>query len=250
MKMSLLRHHCLSGCHRRRISHHQETTTAITNLPPALRTRCATQYQFRCIVGLASTITEPTTHRHAHQSIIHRIHPKHLYQIINDVDKYQNFLPHCHESRVLQTSSCGTMYDAVLRVGLPGLPSLPSVQSSSLLEERYISRVRMISPALDGDVYTVEARSIQSQLFDSLKSRWQLTLVENGHHDNKQSSDERISKMNANDISCKVNFEVEIQVSNPLISFALDSVLKDVAKEQVLAFESRCNEVPFLTELQ
>ena len=230
-------------------------------LPPALRTRLrATQYQFRCIVGLASTIAEPTTHRHAHQSILHRIHPKHLYQIINDVDKYQNFLPHCHESRVLQTSSCGTMYDAVLRVGLPGLPSLPSVQSSSLLEERYISRVRMISPALDDDnnkyvytapMWTVEARSIESQLFDSLKSRWQLTLVENGHHhDNKQSSDERIVKMNANDISCKVNFEVEIQVSNPLISFALDSVLKDVAKEQVLAFESRCNEVPFLTELQ
>lgn len=179
-----------------------------------------------------------TTHKHVHQSILHRIHPQHLYNIINDVDQYQNFLPYCQESRILQTSACGTMYDAVLRVGLPGLSNIPS---ASLMEERYVSRVRMIPPPVDTErpTWTVEAKSIQSQLFDSLKSRWQLTFASN----KAQSSDEVPSKNI--DRSCNVNFEVEIQVSNPLISFTLDQVLKDVAKKQVEAFERRCRKVPF-----
>ena len=54
------------------------------------------------------------------------------------------------------------------------------------------------------------------------------------------------SAQNENDeVSCNVNVEVEIQVSNPLISFTLDKVLKDVAKKQVEAFEKRCREISF-----
>eukprot|EP00578_Thalassiosira_sp_NH16_P013898 CAMPEP_0181124742 /NCGR_PEP_ID=MMETSP1071-20121207/26652_1 /TAXON_ID=35127 /ORGANISM="Thalassiosira sp., Strain NH16" /LENGTH=148 /DNA_ID=CAMNT_0023210085 /DNA_START=294 /DNA_END=740 /DNA_ORIENTATION=+ len=144
------------------------------------------------------------------------------------------------------------MYDAVLRVGLPGL----SDDASSLLEERYVSRVRKKSPAVanvkdEDDIaptWTVEAKSIESQLFDSLKSRWQLTFVENEieRRDAGSSGSRNLSNgcMATEDIaSCSVNFEVEIQVSNPLISFTLDRVLKDVARKQVEAFEKRCNEV-------
>ena len=185
-----------------------------------------------------------TTHKHVHQSILPRIHPQHLYKIINDVDQYQNFLPSCQESKILQRSPCGTMYDAVLRVGLP----LPS---ASLMEERYVSRVRMIPPANNSDndvetrpMWTVEAKSIQSQLFDSLKSRWQLTATTTA--DSKIAEKHQQSTPNENDeVSCNVNFEVEIQVSNPLISFTLDKVLKDVAKRQVEAFEKRCREISF-----
>eukprot|EP00571_Detonula_confervacea_P007682 CAMPEP_0172324804 /NCGR_PEP_ID=MMETSP1058-20130122/52396_1 /TAXON_ID=83371 /ORGANISM="Detonula confervacea, Strain CCMP 353" /LENGTH=183 /DNA_ID=CAMNT_0013041197 /DNA_START=224 /DNA_END=776 /DNA_ORIENTATION=- len=142
------------------------------------------------------------------------------------------------------------MYDAVLRVGLPGLlPSL-SMSSSSLLEERYISRVRMISPADDdGDasklMWAVEAKSIQSQLFDSLKSRWQLTFVENDVRSNNNSSEGSDNMMHSNNTSCNVNFEVEIQVSNPLIGFTLDKVLEDVAKKQVEAFGGVVMRFPF-----
>ena len=200
------------------------------------------------------------THRHTHQATLDRIHPEHLYQIINDVDKYHQFLPYCTESKVLQSSPCGTMYDAVLRVGLPGLSALSS-SSSSLVEERYISRVRMISPSVvDNDpvddsgmpmIWTVEAKSIQSKLFDSLKSRWELTLVNNEHniHDMgipNQNDTARIRhNSSSSSSSCSVQFEVEIQVSNPLVSLMLDQVLKDVARKQVDAFERRGNEVPF-----
>lgn len=121
------------------------------------------------------------------------------------------------------------MMDAVLRVGLP----LGSSGLGTLMEERYVSRVRMIPPDSDenGQQYwTVEAKSIQSQLFDSLKSRWRLNLAEI-----EQSTR----------VSCNVNFDVEIEVSNPLISFTLGKVLKDVARKQVDAFEKRCRDIPF-----
>ena len=124
------------------------------------------------------------------------------------------------------------MYDAVLCVGLP----LGSSGLGKLIEERYISRVRII-PSDGGNTndhnqpWIVEAKSIQSNLFDSLKSRWRLSLAETSK---------------SADASCSVNFDVEIKVSNPLISFTLDKVLKDVAKKQVDAFEKRCRYVPFV----
>ena len=173
-----------------------------------------------------------TTHRHNHQSVLNQIHPKHLYQIINNVDEYQNFLPYCKESKILQVSSCKTMMDAVLRVGLP----FGSSKSLASMEERYVSRVRMIPPSPDEamtnkqQVWIVEAKSIQSKLFDSLKSRWRLSLA---------------SCEQPTDVSCNVSFDVEITISNPVISFALDKVLKDVADTQVQAFEKRCRNVSY-----
>ena len=121
--------------------------------------------------------------------------------------------------------------DAVLRVGLAGLMGGTN-SSNSLLEERYVSRVRMIPANDTNPIWTVEAKSIQSNLFDSLKSRWQLSLIED-------------DASSARQFSCNVNFEVEIQVSNPLISFTLDRVLKDVANAQVGAFKKRCRAIPF-----
>ena len=172
-----------------------------------------------------------TTHRHNHQSVLNQIHPKHLYQIINNVDEYQNFLPYCKESKILQVSSCKTMMDAVLRVGLP----FGSSKSLASMEERYVSRVRMIPPSLDEEmtneqVWIVEAKSIQSKLFDSLRSRWRLSLA---------------SREQPTDVSCNVSFDVEITISNPVISFTLDKVLKDVAETQVQAFEKRCRNVSY-----
>jgi ribosome-associated toxin RatA of RatAB toxin-antitoxin module len=160
------------------------------------------------------------------------------------------------------------MMDAVLTVGLPGL----SVgAASSLLEERYVSRVRMLQPKMIGGnvvekegCWSVEAKSIQSNLFDSLKSRWQLSLVDIASTDTttadyttlqSQQQQNSITKGDSsyslpssttnNTHSCNVRFEVEIQVSNPLISFTLDRVLNDVARKQVEAFEKRCRNVSF-----
>ena len=191
-----------------------------------------------------------TTHRHAHQAILHRVHPRHLYGIINDVDSYRDFLPLCSESRVLRTSDCGTMYDAVLAVGLPGL----SQAAGTVLEERYVSRVRATVPPDSGKrpTWTVEAKSVRSNLFDSLRSRWELSLVDDIYrginvvsHGATKGDDGGRDRTGGSRSSCRVNFEVEIGVSSPLISFTLDQVLKEVARRQVEAFERRCRELPF-----
>ena len=202
----------------------------------------------RDIASLASVVPTTQCHRHAHRSTLREVHPRQLYEIINDVDRYHQFLPYCHESRVLRVAEatqldgdmaaeCGTMYDAILGVGLP-----------LDLTERYISRVRALPPSADDvapPMWTVEAKSIRSRLFDSLKSRWQLTHA----HAHKNAQDTRHLDENGADdaighVACRVDFEVEIRVSNPLISLTLDQVLRNVAREQVEAFERRCHEIP------
>ena len=101
----------------------------------------------------------------------------------------------------------------------------------------------MIPASETTPMWTIEAKSIQSNLFDSLKSRWQLSLIDDHANNNVHGQQQQQSGP-----SCNVNFEVEIQLSNPLISFTLDRVLKDVAKAQVEAFEKRCRAVPFDNE--
>jgi len=178
-------------------------------------------------------------HRHAHQATLHGVHPQQLYWVINDVDRYREFLPYCRESRVLRAAGCGTLYDAVLGVGLPGL-----------LEERYVSRVRALPPPAGSGgarvpTWTVEAKSIRSGLFDSLKSRWKLT---HAYRNSRSQDTQHISGNGAGDgteqASCSVDFEVELLVSNPIVSLSLDRVLRDVATKQVEAFERRCREQP------
>ena len=171
-----------------------------------------------------------------------RTSPMHLLNIISDVDSYSQFLPQCTHSRILRRSNCGTMFDATLTVGLP-----------PLLSEEYVSRVKV-----DKEAMTVEARSIRSSLFDSLKSRWKLRSVSPSQERQKQSSRGRstlsdITSSNLNsDIDgseaeqeyCDVEFEVEIKASNPLIVGTLDEVLEEVAGKQVDAFERRCAQIP------
>ena len=48
-----------------------------------------------------------------------------------------------------------------------------------------------------------------------------------------------------NRIKTNVEFEVEISVSDPIITLALDGSLGQVAKQQVAAFEKRCLDIPF-----
>ena len=172
-----------------------------------------------------------------------RTSPMHLLNIISDVDSYSQFLPQCTHSRILRRSSCGTMFDATLTVGLP-----------PLLSEKYVSRVKV-----DTNAMTVEARSIRSSLFDSLKSRWKLRPVSASQERRNELSRGRnplsnVTSSNLNSAEadedkaeqefCDVEFEVEIKASNPLIVGTLDKVLEEVAGKQVAAFERRCAQIP------
>ena len=48
---------------------------------------------------------------------------------------------------------------------------------------------------------------------------------------------------------CDVDFEVEMTVSSGAIAQVLDTILEEVAKKQVEAFDKRCQIIPFPAEL-
>lgn len=149
------------------------------------------------------------TKRHVERKIL-QTSPQHLFQIIQDVNAYSQFLPLCTRSKIIKRMESGRQFEATLTVGLP-----------PLFTEEYVSRV-----SVDTERLTVQAKSIESNLFEALDSKWILKEVE--------SSEEL----------CDVHFEVEMSVSNPVIMNALDQVLEQVAGKQVAAFEKRCREVP------
>ena len=175
--------------------------------------------------------TSPIIKRHMEHRIL-KTHPKHLFQIIIDVDLYHQFLPLCTKSKILRHSNCGTMFDATLSVGL-----------NPTLSEEYVSRVR-----LDKECLTVESKSIKSSVIESLSSRWKLKEV------SPMDLDLALQEQNDATLGCaidestkwsEVQFEVEMSVRDPIMKLALDQVWEDVARGQMNAFERRCQELPF-----
>ena len=166
---------------------------------------------------LKSLFKHPVTKKHIERRVL-QTHPLHLFRIIQDVDKYETFLPLCTYSKIVRRSTDGRSFDGKLIIGSP-----------PLFSEEYVSRVTVIP-----EEWTIEAQSIQSQRFDSLRSRWKLGEINNGDDD---------------DVHCDVDFEVEITVSDPFTVSILDRVLEQVAVRQVEAFEMRCLELPLPYDL-
>lgn len=161
---------------------------------------------------LKSLLFPVVTKRHVERKVL-RTAPSHLFRIIQDVDAYSQFLPLCSYSKILKRSTLGDNFEASLTVGLP-----------PLFSETYISRVQVYPETL-----TVHTKSIESNLFDSLESRWKLSPVNTKDDEN---------------LHCNVDFMVEMSVSDPVIAGALDKVLEEVAGRQVAAFERRCHQIP------
>lgn len=167
---------------------------------------------------LKSFFSNPVTKRHVERKVLNT-HPLHLFRIIQDVDKYDTFLPLCQYSKIIRRSPDGRSFDGKLKIGSP-----------PLFSEEYVSRVTVIPEEL-----IIETHSIESKRFDSLKSRWKLQEIDGGGDDGG--------------FQCDVDFEVEMTVSDPVIVSILDRVLEQVATRQVTAFEKRCHELPMPYDL-
>ena len=213
------------------------------------------------------------TKRHTVKRIL-SIPPQHLYNIIIDVNSYSKFLPFCKSSHIIRSSPCNTMFDASLKIGFG---NNGSNNNNQIYQEEYISRVTKkiyySNHDTDDDTdddndkslpleWIVTAKSIKSTLFHNLNSSWKLTPVKNVNKNNRNSNSNNDipnlinecdngnnnTNANNNNFQTNVEFEVEINVSNPIISIALDSSLEQVANQQVAAFERRCMEIPFVLE--
>lgn len=189
----------------------------------------------------------------------------HLFNIVTDVNNYSNFLPFCKSSQIMRWSNCGTMFDASLRVGLIEANSnkkcinnswlLLDYPSSFLMEEEYISRVKTrVNRNLKGigrTQWMVETKSIDSKFLDKIKSRWTINELKTSKRDPPYSefpdliitnNQKKSKKMHS---WCKVKFELEMKVSNPIIRSFIDKLVEEVANIHILAFERRCSDVPF-----
>jgi ribosome-associated toxin RatA of RatAB toxin-antitoxin module len=176
---------------------------------------------------LKSVISPSATKRHMVNCVLKDISPKKLLSVITDVDSYSQFLPLCKHSKIVRQSPCGSQFDATLRVGM----------IEGIMEEEYVSRVKV-----DSDLMTVEAKSIKSisGWLDGLSSRWKLKPIVINNNDQIEDNQELDNPQKLPKIGTEINFELEMCVSDPIISATLDHVLKEVAKRQVKAFERRC----------
>jgi ribosome-associated toxin RatA of RatAB toxin-antitoxin module len=173
------------------------------------------------------------------------VHPLHLFRIVQDVDRYQEFLPLCSSSRVFRETITegGRSFQAELVVGFG---------FGSLFQTQYTSMV-----TVDPRLLTIETRSGTSvpansnnnssndgSMFDSLTSSWKLRpVVEsngNGDGDSTVSSSDTGTRV----IGTSVDFRVEMTVSDPVVKAVLDQVLYNVAETQVEAFHERCRVLP------
>ena len=128
-----------------------------------------------------------------------------LYDVVSDVDKYQEFVPWCVNSRVV--SHNGNKMTAELSVGF------------QLLTEKYISHVELNKPN------SVSAISTQANLFEYLKSEWKFT---------PSSSDP-----NATWVTFQIDFKFKLALYNELSEF----FMQQVVKKMVQAFELRCKQL-------
>jgi ribosome-associated toxin RatA of RatAB toxin-antitoxin module len=173
--------------------------------------------------GKANLITRKVT-----ESRMVRTTPEHFYPIICNVSEYSEFLPYCSKSQILRFSSCQTMFDAVLTVGYP-----------PFFTETYVSRVTMKQSAIP---WTVETKSIQSNIISSISSTWKLYPALSSSFnrvDDNISVPSHKGEKEQHLKSCYVELSVEMQVSDPFIISVLDQVLAKVATSQVEAFEKR-----------
>jgi len=186
-------------------------------------------------------------------------HPMHLFRIIQDVDAYAQFLPLCTDSKILCVYNGGRTFEATLTVGFLS----QRILGGRGFTETYTSRVQ-VQP----ENMTIATTSIESRLFDSLKSRWKLGEVweppekvssirqDGDQHDDIDDGTSSSNNSCGGDPSrlqlphCDVEFEVEMTVSDPMIIQVLDAILKSVAEKQVEAFDQRCREISLPEDIQ
>jgi ribosome-associated toxin RatA of RatAB toxin-antitoxin module len=131
---------------------------------------------------------------------------EHCYNVVSDVDKYEEFIPWCMKSRVISREGENKL-KAELTVGF------------QLYKEKYLSHVE-----LKRNPFSVVALS-DTNLFEYLKSEWKFT---------PSSSDAR---------STWVSFQIDFKFKSSLYNGVSEVFLQEVAKKMMQAFEQRCKQL-------
>eukprot|EP00242_Pyramimonas_sp_CCMP2087_P014606 CAMPEP_0198200830 /NCGR_PEP_ID=MMETSP1445-20131203/3752_1 /TAXON_ID=36898 /ORGANISM="Pyramimonas sp., Strain CCMP2087" /LENGTH=187 /DNA_ID=CAMNT_0043870991 /DNA_START=342 /DNA_END=905 /DNA_ORIENTATION=+ len=128
--------------------------------------------------------------------------PEQMYQVVAEVEKYDQFLPFCCRSTVLRQHS-PEKFDAQLTVGF------------KVFQEKYTSRVQ-----LDPEALLVKAELLDSDLFSRMDSTWHLQPTKDPSQ-------------------CRIVFHVEFAMKSALHAAAINTVFEDISKQQMAAFVRR-----------
>jgi len=128
--------------------------------------------------------------------------PQQLFDVVADVERYQEFLPWCSHSTIVENLGDGKM-DVELEVGF------------KMLTESYISCVTCKPPELVHSIVT------DSSLFSHLESEWQF-------------------KQGPSPDSCWLEFKVEFRFRSLIYGEVASIVFEEVMAKMVGAFEERC----------
>jgi len=204
----------------------------------------------------ASSTTTTSKRSHWIESrLLPGIQPLHLFRVVQDVDRYQDFLPLCSHSEVLRDSitNGGRSFSAemVVGFGFGNGGGSPSSSMMGLFAPELLFRTKYFSEVtVNPEQLTIETRSgggsdandndngntngnHETMLFESLTSSWRLRPANEGSSSSSTSVDGTV-----------VDFGVEMVVSDPVTAAVLDRVLGNVAETQVKAFRDRCLSLP------
>jgi coenzyme Q-binding protein COQ10 len=169
--------------------------------------RCSHQQLKVCgtMVSRSFFLKAPSPIRHQDRKLL-RFPLEHCFNVVSDVDKYEEFIPWCMKSRVISKDGENKM-TAELTVGF------------QLYKEKYLSHVE-----LKRDPNSVVAVS-DTNIFEYLKSEWKFT---------PSSTDAG---------STWVSFQIDFKFKSPLYNEVSEVFLQEVAKKMMQAFEKRCKQL-------
>ncbi|KAK1427413.1 hypothetical protein QVD17_16098 [Tagetes erecta] len=128
--------------------------------------------------------------------------PEQLFAVVAAVDMYQDFLPWCQRSDIVQRHS-DSSFDAELEIGF------------KFFVESYVSHVQLVKPKM------IKTTSSQSSLFDHLINIWEF---------------------NPGPVpgTCDLHFFVDFKFQSPLYSQMASMFFKEVNSRIVSSFNDRC----------
>lgn len=127
-----------------------------------------------------------------------------LYEVVSDVDRYKEFVPWCKNSRIVTRS--GNSMTAELEVGF------------NIFSEKYMSKIETTEPNC------VSAVSVQTNLFEFLKTEWKFTPA-------------------SDPSSTWVTFQVDFKFKSAMYNELSKLFMQEVIAKMVKAFEQRCTTV-------
>ncbi|KAH0626805.1 hypothetical protein JD844_002030 [Phrynosoma platyrhinos] len=190
---------------RRHLSCNRILASSSPNTCPFLVSALATRQQTRPFLSLAAPLLGAKRIEYAEvRQLPYSVDQ--MYDIVADVDSYQNFVPWCSGSRVV--SHCNEFSEAELEVGFP-----PVV-------ERYVSEISSVPH------YQIRAVSKDGRLFQHLETLWQFKSGPPGKGN-----------------TCTLKFYVSFEFKSVLHSQLANLFFNEVVKQMVSAFERRAEKL-------